>query len=406
MVENQDAVLKRLKSASDSFEELDTEIRAIKEQFIENQMRRSIILDDLEYEKMYNTEQIAREQEFTNQRRGMKGMAAVGGAARGEDDYSHGELDYASKRSQFAGASRYSGGLYRAGEASAAVEDDYESYSSPIPRRRASEETSLQLDKDLENDVLTRGPLAGLALRGDTQRYKTAYDETSTARRTYGSSRYQGLDDYSSPYKKRGRSLSMYEQQDDVDYEPDFTTRSPYRSDIQRRRAGGFVRAEAEEEDRPLGGTAYRTPNLPSYRKYDVNASLDGGVGLSSHYLSSARAVGADNDSETSSGRASSRTGRFARAKTLDYGTSSMSSFRSPSAGGRYGYASTTKSSFNSRFLNKVREKKAGGEDITRDKPFTSRFLGKSFDTPSGPGISSARTPAKDNENSDTKSSN
>ena len=50
MVDRQNNVLKKLRSASESFDELSSEIRNIKQQFIENQARRTMIFDDIEYE--------------------------------------------------------------------------------------------------------------------------------------------------------------------------------------------------------------------------------------------------------------------------------------------------------------------------------------------------------------------
>ena len=65
MVDRQNNVVQKLRRASESFDELQGEIRALKQEFIESQARRSQILDDIEYEA-----EISSHQEASIARRG------------------------------------------------------------------------------------------------------------------------------------------------------------------------------------------------------------------------------------------------------------------------------------------------------------------------------------------------
>ena len=316
VVDKQSSVLQQLKSASDSFEELSAEIKEIKQHFLDSQIRRSMILDDIEHEKM------------------MMDQADYESGARPA---------YRSPRARY-------------------EQEEFE--TEAYQPTRHPRQKLVSLDKELEADTLGKGGLTGLAVGSSpletfrhklSEKYQTALSGSAftSSYSADKSNKYQTLYDeepaYNSSYVSDISGARQYQSL--YDEEPRLSRRN---KKTLTRTYGALDDSEDQEE------SLYKSPNLPSYRKYDYEKK-----DYSSEYSSEPRSL-------YSRGVGSSRYSSLPRAKTIDYSSASSAS-RS--------WQAPADSGFSSRFLDKVREKKACGEQVTRDKPFTSRFLGKSFDT-------------------------
>ena len=268
MVERQSGVLEKLREASNSFDDLSEEVKAIKQQLAANQTRRTFTMSD----------------EFDQ---------------GDEEDSDAGPPDYGS----------YGGSNY-----------EYKGYVSRAERAR--------LEREQEEE--------------DTGRPGSSYRD-----RQYGA-----LDDTYVPYvplKQRYDTLSRSMSTDDY-------------GEVERR---GRNRFDYQDDD-----------DVPGYGSTPTYSS--GGYSSVSSYSSSI----------TSSSYKSKPT--FTRANTL-----SDFNFDRPSVGSYGGYSRSDRydrpSSFSSRFLDKVRDRKQSGETPggQRDKPFKSRFLRDTFTPSSGDASSS-----------------
>ena len=355
VVDNQNQVLSRLKSASDSFDELQDEIKQIKQQFIETSMRRSAVLDDLEYE---------RQQWQYDMMQAGAGAAAAAHAPAGR-----------SYRRATPHAPQYEADDDDGGYEASSKFYRTPAYSAPVK--------PAQLDRDLESDTITSGALQGLAIAPKTSQFALKDDYASLLSESrYGGARQSSYASYASSAtsSRRQRSASMYDDLND-DYDVSATsTRSKIGS---RFSSNGYAR---EDDDPPQ---LYTSPNLPSYRRYEP-ASYDTDNATSryrtsaSDYTKSSYAsrYGADAYDDGASAT-SSDSGRYGHKALLRSQTVDSYSSYDRSVRDKY---STPTSSFSSKFLDKVRQKKASGEDVSSktDKPFSSRFLGPktTFDSP------------------------
>lgn len=368
VVDNQNNVLQRLKSASDSFDEISQEIKDIKQQFLDSQMRRSMILDEIEHERML-MDQMEHEQQMQQQQ----------------------------SQSQ-SGASGYSSYLVQK-KTPKYLQDDDEQFESKYRPPNSAATKSVELDKELEDDRLGKGTLSSLALGAGGGKssyssyaanssyfdsYKSRFSDDMEVDDHYGGVTRNGYGSSSAGYMprgRRGRSQSMYEDTGGMDYDvSDFSARTrlsaKYGGDSYRKNR---ITCDEDDDTASESSSTYRSPNLPSYRKYDYDADSQKSYGASSSSYTPGSYKSRYGNSRSAS--TSRLAGGLSRSKTLDYNFDSpSSSYDRPSSYGASKYSSSSSSSFNSKFLDKVRQKKAAGEEIKRDKPFSSRFLGKSVD--------------------------
>ena len=299
VIDNQTSVVQRLKTASDSFDELQDEIRQIRQTFIETAMRREATLDDIAYERRF-----------------------TGGGDLDDDDVMYGKSHL-----------RY----------------------APVSNSAAT------LDKDLESDsIVNSGALHNLA----SLRSSGAYDGGSSVRSrtsdTMTSLRRSmtDFDDDFTSLRSRRRNVSF----------DDYSDLDPVESSSQRS-LPRYSTANYEDDDDAL----YSSPNLPSYRRYEPTSRYDATSDVTSGYSSwRSRSYATDvSDVGSSASGDADRTSRYLpRSYTLGSYSTPTRSVRD-----KYSSASTGSSGFTSRFLNKVREKKASGENVARDNNFSSRFL-------------------------------
>ena len=317
MIDNQNRVVERLKTASDSFDELQDEIRQIRQTFIETAMRREATLDDITYERRF-----------------------TGG-----------------------------GGDY---------DDDEDMYTKPHLRYAPVAHNMATLDKDLESDsIVSSGALHNLASQRSGRlddvsslRSRISSDSMTSLRRTMSD-----YDDDVMPVRSRRRQVSFEDFNDNDSYE----TLSNQRS---------TSRYSSHDVDDNHETSLYSSPNLPSYRRYEPSSRFEASSDATSSYSSwRSRSFATDvSDVGSSASGEGERGSRYVpRSYTLD-----TPSYTSRSLRDKYASASASSTSgFSSRFLNKVRERKATGESLTRENNFNSRFLPSSF-SPGSPKSSPA----------------
>ena len=250
---------------------------------------------------------------------------------------------------------------------------DYaEEYNQWISGGYKSKSFDVALDKDLEDDRIGSGALNNLALfkgsQASEQTRKLYHDEGmedeeegyAAAGARYRSARYGMAETSYSSYKsKYGRSNSMSAFGEDDDYESRSSRGATSEYDAPSRRG---LRIDDDEDD----DGSYKSPYMS--RTYGGGIETRSGKYGSSYSAASAT-------SATSATASRYKLSRANTVNTMDY------NFERPS-GQSYNSRGKAESSYTtSRFLNKVREKKASGEEVKRDKPFKSRFLGKSFDS-------------------------
>ena len=251
-MDNQNQVLTRLKSASDSFDELNDEIKQIKQAFLENSMRRDVIMDDINYE---------REQwEYEMAQAGSGGSDLRGG----------GDLYGGQGQGQYRGYR----GRSLARSARGITDEDFEYEQSPANYRSiydSSSRVTAQLDKDLESDRIGSGALQNLAITSSLSGYSGGRYSSRDDLETEG--RYGKGTSYSAARSRRGRSMSVFDDREmgTLDFS-DLTssTRSKTGSRFSAANTNGVDNNDDDDED----AESYTSPNLPSYRKYDsYNAS-------------------------------------------------------------------------------------------------------------------------------------
>ncbi len=424
MVKKQDEVLKRLKEASSSFDELDSEIRSIKKQFIESQARRASVVEQLLEEAeesvirapppppdpYYESQALVP----TNQRRlGLYRSATsdYAGSAYG-DDYmdddnrsvysTRSAYDYEGDGGRYGSSTRYGLRPYSAGSSSygSRYGDDrgryggsgsiYGAYVSPyaIPKEPA------KLDKELETDILAGHALSSLARRDPCRRRAASVGfgaDVADEDQSYS---------YRSPYS-RSRFRATYDNDFDDSSSVGPERQHPDLDDLDSvSMASGPSAAAGDEEDVPSGYRARMRragsaqPDIGSGRSYEPLSDY-----RSSRYSRNYADPITSNTTSSYRSTRSSYTSRY----NQDFETPSTDTYssrqsrtlgRSQTIGSEYerpkrfssvpppDTGSSSGGGFSSRFLDKVREKKASGEDLTsekRDKPFRSRFLRSSF---------------------------
>ncbi len=333
VVEKQSTVLQKLKDASDSFDELTNEIRSIKQQFLENQARRSFIMDnDDEYEQ----EELAPPP-----------------TTRGRYQRSQ-SYDYGYSKGSYSGYSGYSG-------------------------------RSAALDNELDSDLVSPGRSLGIASTykpyssryGSEEETSVRSSRFSSKKANWGRSKSMHDDNYGGTEKdnndegsgfRAGRwgatqTRSKATNEDDDEEGSDRPTRSrAYGGGVTMGGESDYSTSSYTRGNYESSGSGYTSRFSSSYSPSDYKPISSPRLGYSSRFLT---------------GETSSRP-TFTRSKTLSDFNFDKQSTDSFGSGGNSGYTS--------RFLQKVRDdRKSGATDPkspgARDKPFKSRFLKSSFDT-------------------------
>ena len=387
MVDRQTVVLENLRKASESFDELTDEIKNIRQAFIENQARRTMLFreDELPYE----------DEQGREQPRGRPKPKSRYVQER-EADY-----EFAIKDAERRRKLQYSADDY-------GLEQDL-----PGPRGR-QRPLALEGDKD-DYGLAAYGKSKGFGRDFDDFGFKSygAQDDYLSYGRSKGSDysaksqagqallkkSYYSQDDYSSTsygagsdaYNRRlrglgGRSKSLYDEasggeKDGFSLEDGAARRG--RIGLQRTQYDPLGDDISSSKDRYGGVSAYGSGGSGYTRVGDPVASSAssayGGVSARSSYTSSRLTSSAASSSSSSTAAVSGSTRpRISRSRTL----SDIDFDRAGSADS----GSSAQGGFQSRFLGKVRQKSLGGEDTSRsrDKPFKSRFLRSNFDLGDG----------------------
>ena len=381
MVDRQTVVLENLRKASESFDELTDEIKNIRQAFLENQARRSMMFreDELPYDEEQSRDQPRGRQKPRSRYVQQK-----------EEDYEFVIKDERRRRNQYA------------------IEDN--GFEQEIPGQRGHQKQfSLEGEKD-DYGLSAYGKSKGLTKYFDDLGSKTygvsddylSYGRSKVADYTPKSQAGQALlkksyysqEDYSATYgagadayNRRvrglgGRSKSLYDEvsgteKDGFSLEDGAARRG--RIGLQRTQYDPLS-DDITPKDR-YGVSAYGSGGSGYTRVGDPVASPTSsaysGASARSSYTSSRLASSASSSpSSTAASSASTRT-RLSRSRTL----SDIDFDRAGSPG-----SGASGQNFQSRFLGKVRQRSLAGEDTTRsrDKPFKSRFLRSNFDLGDG----------------------
>ena len=394
MVDRQTVVLENLRKASESFDELTDEIKNIRQAFIENQARRSMMFgpgeiddenpprdqprggqrarsryvqereEDYEYamrdatkgcKSQYGADDYGHEQQLP----GLKGRQKQYSLDDGKDDY--GLSPYGKSRGM-------NKDLNDLGPRSLGTQDDY---LSSYARSRAM---------DKKSDEYQPKSLAGQALMKKSYYSKEDYSINYNAGTDSYNRRMRGLG---------GRSKSLYDEASGGENEG----YSLEDGGASRRGRIGLQRTQYD----PL------TDDITPKDNYGVSAYGSGGAAGAGGYTRVGDPLSASATSSAYSGAASSRSSYTSATSRLTSSAASASSSTSASAAAassstrpRFSRSRTLsdidfdrgsspsgsgQTAFQSRFLGKVRQRSLAGEDVSRkDKPFKSRFLRSSFD--------------------------
>ncbi len=402
MVDRQTVVLENLRKASESFDELTDEIKNIRQAFIENQAKRAMIFregelpvgpeDDQGPRAIAGGPQRARSR-YVQQSEEDYEFAMRGAGARGRKPQYGGPDDLGYDSPARSGRQRYG------------LEGDKDDFTVSLYGGKPGAR-----DKDQDDfgprSLGSYGDYGALSSYGKSRGLDNKLDDYSSTRtQMLKKSSYYSQDDYSassaygggdgsSSYNSRrlrglgARSKSLYDEASGGDHEgysglDDAAGASGRRgrlsggtAGLQRTLHDPLSEDVTSSKDRyvsPYGSTAAGGYTRLGDSTSSTTSSAYG-AGRTSSYTSSRLTSSSLTSSTAAAGSSASATRpRFSRSRTLsdiDYDRGSVSD---------------TQTGFQSRFLGKVRQKSAAGEDVSRrDKPFKSRFLRSSFDLGDG----------------------
>ncbi|KAK2142887.1 hypothetical protein LSH36_901g01010 [Paralvinella palmiformis] len=323
MVDNQAEVLGRLKKASDSFDELEAEIRELKKEVMENNITRQSIIEDIIADIQENSATIGTDESPAYPQR-----------------YSTSSLQRSDN--------------YAPGYVSP--------YSTRYGRRSRDTESCSRLDLDLESDRL-----GGYAL-GAVAKSKWGEPGGSRAFRSASVCRFDDVED--EKYDKYGlyNTISAKKWSTSGD---NYDVKSDYGIEAGDDAETASIRSYPSEKSSGDRSDEAEVSSTPTYRSRYALAKYGTASGLEK----SSRYGGSSYTSSTRPSRSS-----LYRSHTVN--TADFSYDRPRIRSGSMPPPETSKP-FTSRFLSKVREKRASGEYTkpSADKPFKSRFLGRSFDS-------------------------
>ena len=391
MVDQQTVVLENLRKASESFDELTDEIKNIRQAFIENQARRSMMFreDELPYDEeqardqprgrqkprsryvqqkeedyefaikderrrknQYAIEDYGFEQELPGQR-GRQKLFSLEGE---KDNYDYGLSAYGKSK----GLSK---DLDDLGSKSYGIQDDYLSYGRSklgdyTPKSQAGQALLKKSYYCQEDYTATYGAGADAynrRARGLVGRSKSLYDEASGAEKDGFS-----LEDGATRRGRIGLQRTQYDPLSD-----DITPKDRYGVSAYGSGGSGYTRV----------GDPVASPASSAYS----------GASARSSYTSSRLSSSAASSSSSAAASSASTRPRLSRSRTL----SDIDFDRAGSPG-----SGASGQNFQSRFLGKVRQRSLTGEDTSRsrDKPFKSRFLRSNFDLGDGSDSASSYT--------------
>lgn len=321
VIEQQTDVIQQFKITSRGMDELEAEIRNLRETFLDRQARIETMRSAIDAEnRLYEAEQNAANDRI-NQQKVPGGrfvredfMASVGASSRGLFDDS-----YRRRSGSVSGRSTPSRVLPRDNTVSASwrnADDDASSTTSSYSRSRRGGSVARER-------TYTFDDLLGDSSRSTTPRLYSTFETPSTST-TYTSSTVN-TDDLLS-----GRG---------------FTTLSSLNA----------------------ATSSYLSPDTRSSYSTDYRPS--------SSYLSSGTGAGSNSYSSYSSSLSSTDPSRFRRAQSVS--DVSYDRYSGGDGGSSSGYGSSSGGEFQSRFLSKVRSKKSG--DDSGDRQFKSRFLRNTY---------------------------
>ena len=352
MVDHQSEVVSKLRRASQSFDELQDEIKELKQSLLESQLRRDAADTDIM-------------------------------------DYAQSRLDQGETQQKIAYKPKPKYNQFD--------DEDFDEYSSGY-KPKSKSKINYDADDPSEMDLPFSGKALG-SLARNKYGGKTAYDRDTEDDSLYGesSSSYGETPSYANKYKPYSlgganrfrRTHSLYDDIDqtlDDDDDDGGSSSGGFRYNSYKPKKYGSLDLESSPS-RPFSASRYKPPTsgyTPSYRPSSYSRA-----NTMSDYTSDL------STSPSASASSTPRYNKFSRSQTLsaDYGSTLSTSTR-PISPSRYEPETT------SRFLKKVRDrKKANGEETSdnmsfsaSDKPFRSRFMKKSFDSDYGSMGTSSRS--------------
>jgi hypothetical protein len=431
VVEQQGDVLKKLKEASESFDDLNAEIKQMKQDFLERQIQRQMTLEQVMKDDDEEDDPYAIEYEPENKPMRHGRQLAI---TSGHEEFDYGASSYnrrysyggSSFRSRYSQGQDYSYGTKRDQEYEDGDEYGEESRPGVGLRSLAS--------RGYGQDEYSASTAYGYKRKNyQNNRSKTMYDDPNVEDGDVESTRFDNDEESSIPsYSKKFGSYAA--SQDDASSTASGYSSRKYgsysaniedtESSVSKYRSTGrkYGSYSANTEDTESSASGYRSKygsyggasdsGVPSYRRrfsFDGSSMANGDTGTDDDntpsYRRSYRASSVANNYSSSykssygSGLGSGstdtpgytpyvpRSARLQRSQTVSSYDSSRFDSGSKYSSSSFGRGVSDKP-FTSRFLTKVRESKAANKDSEtetpkRDKPFTSRFLRSSFDTSS-----------------------